>query len=309
LHVTTKDAAAPLQPTWWPKKILPQGRLRRRSPELRHLERGGIAPMMDALDSRLKEVKQAAHGKLPLDVYRRIHDSARACGGGNLVEIGTSQGAATIAMALGAKAGGKPFRIVTCDPFITGSRPRGASVAEKAAIVRRGFERFGVAEVIELVIGDVNALAASGKASPIGLLMIDADGQVDRDLALLFERLVADCPIIIDDVDDRTYLHRRGRRLQVDQKHRISHLLLGRLVELGFLAADPPSGQTGWYRKGPRPASAADIEQLALGSYRSLIYTEVGVRDLSLKYRLHEYVAERAPWALHAYRRLRRREM
>ena len=57
---------------------------------------------MDEVDQLLERVRRETHGKLPLNVYRRIYETA-ARRGGTFVEIGTAQGAATIAMALGAR--------------------------------------------------------------------------------------------------------------------------------------------------------------------------------------------------------------
>jgi predicted O-methyltransferase YrrM len=260
---------------------------------------------VDEIDRLLDQVKWAAHGKLPLHVYRRIHDTAARCRG-TLVEIGTSQGAATIAMALGAATSGHPFRILTCDPFRIGLRPHGPSLQAKLDVVRRGFERFGVAASIHVVAGTVGDLVAAHDPQDIGLLLLDADGRIDRDLELLHDRLAPDCPIIIDDIDERTYLHRRGRKVQVDQKHRLTHLLVEQFVRQGLLVPQAESGQTGWYAKG-KAASAGEIERLALPCYRELVSTAVGFGDFTFKHLAYRFLADHAAWLLRGRERLRRR--
>lgn len=244
---------------------------------------------------------------LSLAVYRRIYETAAAIGGGTFVEIGTSQGAATIALALGAKASGKPFRIYGVDDFILGSRPKGGSPEEKRAIVRRGYETFGVAEWIETVVGTSADLPGPAALTRIDLLLIDADGRIDRDLALLHDRLEPDCPVIVDDVDDAAFFVMLAGRLTFNQKHRATHLLVESFVGAGLLVAEPPSGQTGWYRKGKEDLTPAEIERLALPAYRELIYAPMkGLGVVAgLKWNAWRLVTARAPWLGRAWRRAR----
>ncbi|MGZ8997872.1 MAG: class I SAM-dependent methyltransferase [Allosphingosinicella sp.] len=259
---------------------------------------------MDEIDRILTRVRDSCFGMLPLAVYRRIYETA-AARHGTFVEIGTSQGAATIAMALGAKAAGKPFRIYSVDNFIMGSRPKGGSPGEKLAIVRRGYEAFGVAGSIENIVGTSADLPGPEKLPGIDLLLIDADGRIDRDLALLHERLSPDCPVIVDDVDDAAHFVMLVGRLTFDQKHRATHLLLERFLEAGLLVADPPSGQTGWYRKGKAVSSPDEIERLALPAYRELVYAPVKSAGVGLKWAAWRLVTARAPWLGRAWRRVR----
>ena len=259
---------------------------------------------MDEIDRLLSRVKHSCFGMLPLPVYRRIYETAAARGGGTFVEIGTAQGAATIAMALGAKASGKAFRILTVDKFV-GSRPRAGSPEEKLAIVRCGFETFGVADSIENVVGTSADLPPAGELSRIDLLLIDADGQLDRDLARLHSRLAPDSPLIVDDVDGTTYLSFGKGKLVVDQKHRISRLLLDRFIAAGLFVADAPTGQTGWFRNGPASLAPHEIELLALPAYRELIYARPDDSGAGLKHSVLRIASVRAPWLKRAWDGLR----
>lgn len=262
---------------------------------------------MDEVDQLLERVRRETHGKLPLNVYRRIYETA-ARHDGTFVEIGTSQGAATIAMALGAQAAGQNFHIFTCDPFITGSHPRGDSIEAKIHILQCGFERFGVADSITIVAGTVAELLAVADPRAIGLLMLDADGRIDRDLAALHARLASDCAIIVDDVEDRIYVHPTWRGLRIQQKHRLSHLLVDAYVRHGLLDRREALGQTGWYAMGPARLPAEEIEHLALGAYRQLVMTTVTLRDATLKWRLYQWFDRHMPLLLRAYKFARRRE-
>jgi hypothetical protein len=166
---------------------------------------------MDEVDRLLAQAKQDALGWMPVPVYRRIHDTAAAAGGGTFVEIGTSNGAATIALALGGKAGGKAFRILTVDRFQAGKGIPGATVSERAQSVRRRFERFGVVDSIEIVAGTAADLVERHDPRAIGLLLLDTDGRIERELALLYDRLAPAGGSGRDPRPDRLVRERRSR--------------------------------------------------------------------------------------------------
>ena len=262
---------------------------------------------MDEIDRLLARVQHAAHGKLTPEAYRRLYESAAASGGGTFVEIGTSQGAATLAMALGAKAAGLEFRIVTVDAHFVGSHPRAASESEKKAIVRAGFEAFGVSDRIDMVVGTTAEMIAIADPRDIGLVLIDADGRIDRDLAALWDRMRPGCVVAIDDVDGEIYVQLRGRGVRVDQKHRITRSLLDAYILAGLLVPQGAIGQTGWFRKGDSTGGAPEIERLALPAYRALVFAEIGAEAFSLKRGLYGLAASRAPWLVRAWRKFRRR--
>jgi hypothetical protein len=153
------------------------------------------------------------------------------------------------------------------------------------------------------VIGSAADLLAAADLAEIDLLLIDADGRIDRDLALLHGRLASDCPVIVDDMDDTIYLNMRKGRLVIDQKHRLTHLLLKRFVEAGLLVPDEATGQTGWYRKGPASLPATEIEFLALPAYRELVFAAIPAASLGAA--AYRFAAARTPWLAQAWRKLR----
>ena len=262
---------------------------------------------MDALDSLLAEVKGAARGWMSVPVYRRLHDTAAACRGGTLVEIGTYCGAATIALALGARLGGGGARIVTADLLRDGVGLRGASPDEKRQALRATLERFGVADSVQFVHGSMAELLEATDPRDVRLLLLDGGGRIEADLALLWERMAPGCGIVVDDVDGAVRVHRSGRKLVIDQKHRISKLLADRFVEAGLLVAKGTLDGTGWYAKGAAETDAAAIERLALPAYHALIKAEVDAGELGAARAMLRAAARRAPRLARAWRRLRPR--
>ena len=262
---------------------------------------------MDAVERQLREVKEKAGGMLPLPVYRALYEAAKACGGGTIVEIGTAQGAATIVLALGARAGGARFRIHTADPFDRGTRLAVGSVAENVELVRRGFDGFGVAEDIALTVGEAAGLVGEADPRDIALLLLDADGRIDRDLALLFDRLAPSARIVIDDVDDRLYVHDAGGAWVIDQKHRLTHLLCEAFVRIGLLVPKARIGRTGFYRKGPETPQAGSWAAAAQEAYGRLVLAPIGADQIGLGAALRRLGRRRLPALVGLYRKLRYR--
>lgn len=256
----------------------------------------------------MKQVKRQTAGMLPAEVYVRLHEAAGAAGGGTFLELGTAQGAATIALALGAREAGRPFHILSADPFDRGSRLRIGSIEDNLALVRRGFEAFGVADAVTLVPGMAAALAARPDAAGATLLLIDADGRIDRDLALLYPLLAPDAAIIIDDVDPGIVAHPAPGGWTIDQKHRLTHLLVEAFIGMGMLIPEATVRQTGFYRKGTAAPEPREIEAAALGAYRELVFPHLDRRQLGWKRAMRRVLARRAPWAIAGWMKVRHGE-
>ena len=170
-----------------------------------------------------KRLKFKANGMLDPLVYAEINRRS-ATVKADIVEVGTAHGAATIALALGAPEG---IRVKTIEKFEGGSRVRYGSIEDNLAIIAENFAHFGVSDRIDLFIGTPQTTLAALEVDEIGLLLIDADGCIDRDFRLYYDMLQPGAPIIIDDYRPR-YIgaHYKNGGLFVDQKHRITTLLI-----------------------------------------------------------------------------------
>jgi hypothetical protein len=121
-----------------------------------------------------------------------------------------------------------------------------------------------------MYIGDANDFANSEECpGEIGLLMLDADGRIDRDLNNFYERVPIGSPIIIDDVDDNVFISTNHlNRNYLDLKHKITSLLLQRYVEAGFLKINNVLFNTAFCQRGERAADSMAMLQIALECYR-----------------------------------------
>jgi predicted O-methyltransferase YrrM len=253
----------------------------------------------------------ATNGMLPIEVYEKIFNIGRDSAGGTMIEIGTYRGSATIALALGAKECGKPFHIYTTDLFSGkySSLVQFGDVNENMRIVRTHYEKFDVDNFITVVAGGCKEILSQYPVRNINVLVLDADGRIDRDLALLFDRLSDGCIIIIDDIDNAAHLRRFNASLLLDQKHRLSYLLTQRLLADGLLVQTDKIHDTGFYVKGSASITAESILLNSLSAYRELVFcdiTDVPHPDRKrLTQRTRQWVSTNVPLARLAYRKMK----
>jgi L-amino acid N-acyltransferase YncA/predicted O-methyltransferase YrrM len=140
---------------------------------------------------------------LHLDVIVLIYHFAKTCAG-QIVEIGAFTGAATIAAALGTRDSGKQKTVIAIEP--------GGSVKHKrlgTKNILRDLEsnlgKHGMAETVTLIKdysfapATISTIERALGSEKIGLFILDADGNVQRDIALYGDKLADGCWMIIDD--------------------------------------------------------------------------------------------------------------
>lgn len=258
---------------------------------------------MDEIDQLLERVKHRARGWMSVPIYRRLYETAAQTGGGTIVEIGTYCGAATVAMALGAASTGESFQVITADLLRPGVGLDGQDEDEKTAALQSTLREFGAAERVRFVHGNTAALIATAQPTEIRMLLLDGGGWIETDLALLWVLLAPDATIVIDDIDDKVFVRRNWRTASIDQKHRISSLLVDIFVAEGLLIVESIAGSTGWFRKGGFDGDPDAIRLMALPAYHELIRTTVSGSEFGLSKALLRGLAARAPWLRRAFRR------
>lgn len=154
---------------------------------------------------RFRMIKQRTRGYLSPEVYKAIYDCAYSASEGYLVDIGPAQGGSSISMGLALKDSRKTRSKVFSIEKGQGSDALVSREAPEmnARVWRRNIETFGVDEFCQLLLGDVALMHSEiDQNQPLAMLFIDADGALDRDFHLFFNRLVDGAPIVIDDYFD-----------------------------------------------------------------------------------------------------------
>lgn len=208
---------------------------------------------------------------LPAGVYRALYETAQSVKDGDIVEVGTAHGAGTIALATGLRSG----HVHTIDKIEGGSRDAFGTLDTNKKIIEGNFKAFNVADKITLHIGTSKDIAPKLQNLKIGLLMLDADGAIDRDFRLFYDRLLPGAPVILDDYQpDFVRVYNEGRRVRMDQKRRLTALLADYFVSKGYLEQRRIVEHT-WF--GIKPLNAPSITDIndedIYDLYRRLIFS------------------------------------
>jgi predicted O-methyltransferase YrrM len=211
------------------------------------------------------EIKASCNGMMRVEAYAELHAQAVAGPEGIAVEIGTGHGAGAVTMALAGRD------VWTIDRMEGGSRARYGNKARNLDIFWKAIEANGVASRVHLLDGDAGSVASQVPAGPIGVLFIDCDGRIDRDLMRFAPSMQPGAPIIIDDCADKVRLRRKGEGYSIDQKHRITALLIASAERAGILSVEKMMGSVAFCRRGHAAMHSWSADQI-LACYRQLVF-------------------------------------
>lgn len=122
----------------------------------------------------------------------------------DILEIGPYIGGSTIAAACGVRASGKQRTLVTVENGGQMVHPTLPS-RDILADLQRNLAASGVADLVQVVVGSaakektVAAVHHLLRAKSVGLLLMDADGAVQRALEAYRDLLIDRCWVVIDD--------------------------------------------------------------------------------------------------------------
>lgn len=208
---------------------------------------------------RFFALKQFANGMLAPHVYREMYERVRALPDLDIVEIGGAHGAGSIAIAWALLDSGKTSKVITVEKCEGGSRSDFGDKAENLDTIVANLHAFGVADKVDLFPHYLNEentdnLIAKIDTPQLAGLILDADGRLDRDFKLLWERLAPGALIIVDDYDNRPeYKAIDERNPDGGTKKVLTYRLLNQLETWGLFERDQLIGDTLF---GQKPANA-----------------------------------------------------
>jgi predicted O-methyltransferase YrrM len=143
------------------------------------------------------------YSMLHLDVLTLLYHLAKNEPGA-ILEIGASLGGATIAMALGVANSGGTRKLISIEH---GGKQEHPHLGTKDIIrdLRRNLTKENVSRFVTLINGHSSEEATIADVrraldpDQIGLLVIDADGAIERDINCFKDLLADDCWVVIDD--------------------------------------------------------------------------------------------------------------
>ena len=177
-------------------------------------------------------MKAAKHSMLGIDALVLIYHFAKVAEG-DVLEIGSFVGGATVAAGLGARDSGRRKKIISVEP---GGQLKDHHLATKDIFkdLKKNLARAGLLDAITLINGSsfeertITAIREMVGPGEIGLFIFDADAHVGRDIECYSNRFGQGCWMVIDDYFS---ISEKGgpTRIQVDDL-----VSAGRLQPLGF---------------------------------------------------------------------------
>ncbi len=181
-----------------------------------------------------KQLRKFGHRESMLhpDVLQMVYHFARISQGA-VLEIGAFRGGATVAAARGVRDAGTPRKLLTIEP---GGPLRRHPLATRDILrtLKRNLVRQDVAELVTVLEGrsaEARIVAAVNHTlggDRVGLLIIDADPAVKRNLDYYGDKLLNGCWVVIDDYGGPADKG-AATRSQVDEL-----IAAGNLVPLGY---------------------------------------------------------------------------
>lgn len=232
------------------------------------------------------QLKDKCAGMLEPEVYESIYHAMSYSDDGDIVEVGTARGAATIALALGIAASARPDRrVISFDRLDPQNYIEDAHVVDRNKVdlsatfiqqIRDNIAAFEMQDKVILHFGDVEKMHLKFE-SPISGLLLDADGAIDRDFKLFYNMLKPGSPVIIDDFDDNAHLWRWSNdRIRVDLKHRLTHQLGQFFMDKGLLEQSHIVRNTFFGYKPKAVTQAVNFDAMDfIPVYRSILFSNV----------------------------------
>jgi cephalosporin hydroxylase len=177
-------------------------------------------------------MKAAECSMLGVDAIVMLYHFAKVSAG-NILEVGSYIGGATIAMAMGVRDSGMERKIISIERGCRVDHPR-VGTKDSFKDLKKNLKRFGFLDQVTLINSrsfDPETIAMVRQIlgpNQIGLFVFDADANVRRDINCYCDRFADRCWMVIDD-----YLGNANKsarlRMQVDEL-----VSAGRLEPLGF---------------------------------------------------------------------------
>ncbi|CAN5754711.1 hypothetical protein BH20VER1_BH20VER1_20420 [soil metagenome] len=151
---------------------------------------------------RLREIRHK-HSMLHEDVLLLVYHLSKTAPG-DILEIGAYLGGSTIAAALGTIDSNRPRKMITVEPGGAHQHPRLPS-KDILRDLKKNLAKNRVAELVTVIEGwsgnegTVAAVHTQLQPRSVGLLIVDADGNFERDLGLYQRLLLPDCWLVVDD--------------------------------------------------------------------------------------------------------------
>jgi len=152
---------------------------------------------------KFARLKAYTNGMLGAETYKLIYDYAQSLGEWNMIEVGAAHGAATIALAQGAKDAGHENQVVTFEPGEGGSREKYGGKEENISILENNIREYNVADCVSVIPERIewkySPPALVDELAPYSIHLHDANASIYCDFKLFYDHLLPGGIVMIDD--------------------------------------------------------------------------------------------------------------
>jgi len=215
-------------------------------------------------------------GMMRPEIYRMIYERACESADFDILELGAAGGAATVAAACGLVDSHKKSVLYTVEKGDgeNSSRERLGNREQNLRTLNRNLKIFSCSEKVSVI--DSRVAEASGKM-PAGLkfsmLIIDADGLINRDFELFYNSCIPGADIIIDDYSEVKDFGSRSVNCPLGKKY-TTFRLVNYFIGKGLIRRESLSGDTIFCRKPTEIAGPAQFDETEISSVMEDIKTE-----------------------------------
>ena len=144
------------------------------------------------MEPDFKKIIREAKGLMSEEDYRELYHEAIKIGKGTIVEIGPARGAGTIVLGLAARQNSDIEHIITIDSFQNSRSIKSFdNIEENIEDLRNNLAAFDCGEKVTIMVAGHEDWELI-RECPITMLVIDADGALDRDFSNYYNLLTAD---------------------------------------------------------------------------------------------------------------------
>lgn len=199
---------------------------------------------------RFYELRSQTNGMLLPIVYKKIYELCYQLPDLDIVEIGGATGAGSISIAWAMNDAQKKSQLIVVEKCEGGTRTDIGGYAENLELIQDHFQNFGARDRITLFPHEVTfengeEVLKLIKTPQIAAFMHDADGRVDRDFYLFWNRLQPGGLIIVDDyANEAKYKPISDRHPTGGAKSIITYRLLNQMIQWGLFEPTTKIGKT-----------------------------------------------------------------
>ncbi|MDJ0533867.1 MAG: hypothetical protein QNJ70_15485 [Xenococcaceae cyanobacterium MO_207.B15] len=153
--------------------------------------------------NKFLKIKKITCGYLSPAVYKEIYNYSIKSEPGIMIDIGPAQGGSSISLGLGIRDSNKSHnsKVYSIEKGV-GSRALQSrnDLDLNSKTLSTNLNKYNLSDINIILMGDVKDVYQDvDQSQPISLMFIDADGALDRDFKLFYNRLLPNASIIIDD--------------------------------------------------------------------------------------------------------------